>query len=144
MGNFTTVFGIWILVSALMCIYQETLSTIDPLLSTAGNLQIATQLIGKELSRSNVDGSLTFNNSVQGARPEQQTTGTSSSLTQFPDWVQSVNKWIDNLSIVINFVGAPYFLFTFMGLGSIGAVFGAMLSILNMVLFVSWLTGRVG
>lgn len=123
--------------------YQLSVQSLDPTATLSGYLIFSTQNLLTPYVTTGTGGDLVFNNSLGSKLPTQSTTGTSASATQYPDWTQSIFNFIGIFSPIINFVGTPYYLFIFMGAGSVGAIWGAVLSILNLVLLIGWFTGRI-
>jgi len=142
MGKFTIVFGLWMVVCALMITYQESISALNPGL-TLSNAIFDSNSLSPYLNRNTTSGITTFNNTLGGVLPTQTTTGTETSGNINADWTQSTWNWASVFSPIINFIGTPYFLFMWMSPGSDAAIFGALLSIVNLLLLVAFVTGRI-
>lgn len=142
MGKFMVVFGIWMCVCALMVTYQNSVSALVPGLTLSDAIFDSNALV-PYLDRNTTSGVTTFNNTLGGVLPTQSTTGTDASGNINADWTQSTWKWSDIFTPIIDFIGTPYFLFMWMSPGGDAAVFGALLSILNLVLLVAFVTGRI-
>lgn len=143
MGKFTSVFGLWIMICAFLLMYQLSVQSLDPGATLGGVIFTGGNLLTPYLNNGS-GGDLTFNNTLGGQLPTQSITGTSASSTQYPDWTQSVYNFVTGLlNVVVNFVGTPYYLFIWMGLGSSGAILGVVFSIINLILLVGWFTGRI-
>ena len=142
MGKFFVVFGIWMLVCAFMVTYQSSVEALVPGL-TLSDAIFNHNALNPYLERDVNTNMTVFNNTLGGVLPTQSTTGTETSGNINADWTQSVFSWSDVFTPIIDFIGTPYFLFMWMSPGGDAAVFGALLSIINLVLLVAFLTGRI-
>lgn len=142
MGKAITVFGFWILVCALLLMYQESIKGIAPEQTASYAVFNKSNLLKPYVFQGN-SSDLVFSNDLGAITPERASTGTDTGTVAYPDWTQSLFVWAKVFVPIINFIGTPYFLFVWMGLGSTGAILGAVLSLLNLVIIVFVLTGRI-
>jgi len=141
MGKAMAVFGLWMIVCALALTYQDVVSSLAPEVSLS-NAIFNSNALSPYLSKSSANVT-TFNNTLGNTLPQSSPTGTSSSSSNYPDWTNSVFSWVGIFTAPIDFIGTPYFLLMWMFPGSDAAIWGALLSIVNLVLIVGWFTGRI-
>lgn len=142
MGKAMIVFGFWMLVCAICLTYQDSVKGLSPGL-TLSDAIFNNNALQPYLQTDSSSGVTTFNNSLGGVLPTRSSTGTETGDFSYPDWTQSIFGWTEVFSPVIDFIGTPYFIFMFMSPGGDAAVFGALFSIINLVLIVGWFTGRI-
>jgi hypothetical protein len=141
MGKAMIMFGFWLIVCAFMTTYQSSVSGLVPGLTLTDAI-FDNNALSPYLETS--PSGVTTYNSTNTALPTRSVTGTDSGAgVVYPDWTQSMFTWTTIVRPIVDFIGTPYFIFMWMSPSSDSAVFGALFSIINLVLIVGWLSGRI-
>ena len=146
MGKALTIIGIWTFISMVAGIFIISMASLDPNSEMlAANALLGDSSMVKPYVTNPTDPiNWGYANNMSGYKPTGSATGTGTSGTSYPDWINSSLNWISNIfGTLFNIVGAPYTLMMYMVGGSLAAVIGIGLSIINMFILVNWIFGKV-
>lgn len=147
MGKALTLIGMMMFINIVGILFAFGSGAIDPnskLLAYNGLLGHDDMISQKA---QNTTGTWVFSNNMSLYSPTGTTTGGSvgsGTSIVYPDWIQSSVSWITTVfKVLLNIVGMPYTMLMYMIGGSVAAVIGIALSIINMFILVNWMFGKV-